>query len=95
MRKIIKKGQRFYREDLPAAAALARIDEMGEPYKREYGAELLEKHGLQKTLLLPQRPLPRHVRGPPCGYHQGYPPGRPSSCAASPGAYWRGDSRNR
>ncbi len=41
MKKICKKGQRFDREDLDADAALARIDEMGEPYKKEYGAELI------------------------------------------------------
>ena len=46
MRKILKSGQRFYREDLEAAAALERIDEMGEPHKREYAEELLSKHGL-------------------------------------------------
>ena len=44
MKKIIKKGQRFYREELSADEALARIDEMGEPYKREYGVELMIYH---------------------------------------------------
>ena len=47
MKKIIKKGQRFDREDLSAEDALARINEMGEPYKMEYGAELIEKNSLE------------------------------------------------
>ena len=47
MKKIMKKGQRFDREDLSAADALARIDEMGEPYKREYGVELIDKQGAE------------------------------------------------
>ena len=46
MKKIIKKGQKFYREELSADEALARIDEMDEPYKREYAAELLTKNQL-------------------------------------------------
>ena len=46
MKKIIKKGQRFDREELSAEEALARIAEMGEPYKQEYGSELIEKNGL-------------------------------------------------
>ena len=34
MKKICKKGQRFDREELSAADALARIEAMGEPYKQ-------------------------------------------------------------
>ena len=34
MKKIMKRGQRFDREELDAQDALARIDEMAEPYKR-------------------------------------------------------------
>ena len=46
IKKICKQGQKFYREDLDAEEALKRIEEMGEPYKREYGAELIEKNSL-------------------------------------------------
>ena len=46
MKYIIKLRQPFVREDLPKAEALKRIDEMGEPYKREYAEELISKHGL-------------------------------------------------
>ena len=33
MRRILKKGQRFYREDVPVEEGYRRLDEMGEPYK--------------------------------------------------------------
>jgi threonyl-tRNA synthetase len=46
MRKILKSGQRFDHEDLPAAAALQRLSEMKEPYKREYAEELIDKKKL-------------------------------------------------
>ena len=34
MKHIVKQNQKFTDEQLPPAAAFARIDEMGEPYKR-------------------------------------------------------------
>ncbi|HBP15387.1 MAG TPA: hypothetical protein DD457_09285, partial [Gammaproteobacteria bacterium] len=46
MRRIIKKGQRFYREELPHDDALNRLTEMNEPYKREYALELLDRNEL-------------------------------------------------
>ena len=94
MRKIIKKGQRFYREDLPAAAALARIDEMGEPYKREYGAELLEKHGLQELSFYRNGPFLDMCEGPHVETTKDIPRDA-FKLRSVAGAYWRGDSRNR
>ena len=94
MRKIIKKGQRFYREDLPAAAALARIDEMGEPYKREYGAELLEKHGLQELSFYRNGPFLDMCEGPHVDTTKDIPRDA-FKLRSVAGAYWRGDSRNR
>src|SRR4051812_4292639 len=46
MRKFLKDGPRFYREDLSVDDALKRLDEMGEPYKKEYARELVEKNKL-------------------------------------------------
>ena len=40
MKHIIKQGQKFEREELSADESLARIDGMGEPYKREYAETL-------------------------------------------------------
>jgi len=41
MRDILDSGQHFIREELSASDALARLDQLQEPYKREYAAELL------------------------------------------------------
>src|SRR6185503_8817454 len=45
MRKIIAQNQPFEREDLEREVAFARLADMKEPYKKEYAAELFEKHG--------------------------------------------------
>ena len=93
MRKIIKKGQRFYREDLPAAAALERIEEMGEPYKREYGAELIDKHGLSELSFYRNGPFLDMCEGPPCATTKDIPKDA-FKLRSVAGAYWRGDSAN-
>src|SRR5262245_16406866 len=49
MRHFIKQGHAFVREDLTPEEGLKRIEGMGEPYKREYAQELIQKKGL-KTL---------------------------------------------
>ena len=46
MKHIIKQGQKFEKTELSAEDAYQQIDEMGEPYKREYAKELVEKNGL-------------------------------------------------
>src|SRR3954468_22476760 len=46
MRHFIKRQHTFEREDLSKADALKRIDDMGEPYKREYAEELFSKKNL-------------------------------------------------
>ena len=94
MRKILKKGQRFYREDLPAVAALERINEMGEPYKREYGAELIEKHGLQELSFYRNGPFLDMCEGPHVDTTKDIPRDA-FKLRSVAGAYWRGDSRNR
>src|SRR5690349_8034563 len=46
MKKIIGRQQVFQQEDIPTAEAYARLEAMGEPYKREYAEELITKRGL-------------------------------------------------
>ncbi|MCP5181641.1 MAG: threonine--tRNA ligase [Pseudomonadales bacterium] len=93
MRQIIKKGQKFYREDLPASEALARIAEMKEPYKREYAEELLARHGLDGLSFYRNGPFLDMCEGPHVETTKAIPRDafRLRSVA---GAYWRGDSRN-
>ena len=93
MKKILKKRQRFYREDLDAAAALARIDEMGEPYKREYGAELIEKQGLSGLSFYRNGPFLDMCEGPHVE-DTGKIPRDAFRLRSVAGAYWRGDSDN-
>ena len=93
MKKILKKRQRFYREDLGAEEALARIDEMGEPYKREYGAELIEKHGLDSLSFYRNGPFLDMCEGPHVE-DTGRIPRDAFKLRNVAGAYWRGDSDN-
>ncbi|MEM7080453.1 MAG: threonine--tRNA ligase, partial [Pseudomonadota bacterium] len=93
MKKILKKGQRFDREDVPAAEALARIDDMGEPYKREYGAELIDKHGLDSLSFYRNGPFVDMCEGP--HVHTTKEIARDAFKLRSvAGAYWRGNSDN-
>jgi threonyl-tRNA synthetase len=93
MKKICKKGQRFDREDLSSEDALARIDEMGEPYKKEYGSELIEKNGLEGLSFYRNGPFVDMCEGPHVTTTKDIPRTafRLRSVA---GAYWRGDSKN-
>ena len=89
MKKICKKGQRFDREDLDADAALARIDEMGEPYKREYGAELIEKQGLEGLSFYRNGPFLDMCEGPHVDTTKAIPRDA-FKIRSVAGAYWRG-----
>ena len=93
MKRILKKRQRFYREDLDAAQALRRIDEMGEPHKREYGAELIEKHGLNGLSFYRNGPFLDMCEGPHVA-DTGKIPRDAFKLRSVAGAYWRGDSDN-
>ena len=93
MKKILRKRQRFYREELDAEQALARIDEMGEPYKREYGAELIEKNGLPGLSFYRNGPFLDMCEGPHVE-DTGRIPRDAFRLRSVAGAYWRGDSDN-
>lgn len=93
MKKICKKGQRFDREDLDSQAALARIDEMGEPYKREYGEELLEKNGLDGLSFYRNGPFLDMCEGPHVETTKAIPRDA-FKLRNVAGAYWRGNSDN-
>lgn len=93
MKRIIKKGQAFEREDLPAEEALARISEMGEPYKMEYARELIEKNGLESLTFYKNGPFLDMCEGPHVENTRKLPKGA-FKLRSVAGAYWRGDSRN-
>ena len=93
MRRILKKGQRFYREDVPVAEAYARLKDMQEPYKREYAAELVAKNGLESLSFYRNGPFLDMCEGPHVDTTRDIPRDafRLRNVA---GAYWRGDADN-
>lgn len=93
MRYIIKLGQKFESEALPRAEAMARLDEMGEPYKREYAEELFEKHGISELTFYRSGPFLDMCEGPHVDSTRKIPAGA-FKLRSIAGAYWRGDSRN-
>ncbi len=93
MRRILKKGQRFYHEDVPVADAFARLAAMGEPYKREYAAELVAKQGLDSLSFYRNGPFLDMCEGPHVESTRDI--ARDAFKLRSvAGAYWRGDSDN-
>ncbi|MEM1434999.1 MAG: threonine--tRNA ligase [Pseudomonadota bacterium] len=94
MKKIIKKGQRFDHEELPIKDALARIEDMGEPYKKEYALELVEKHGLETLSFYRNGPFVDMCEGPHVDTTRQIPRDA-FKLRSVAGAYWRGDSNNQ
>lgn len=94
MRKIIKSGQRFYREELDRNEALERLSEMGEPYKREYALELCDKNGLDALTFYRNGPFVDMCEGPHVDTTKDIPRDA-FKLRSVAGAYWRGDSDNQ
>ncbi|MEC8868487.1 MAG: threonine--tRNA ligase [Pseudomonadota bacterium] len=93
MRRIIKKGQRFYREELPHDDALSRLTEMNEPYKREYALELLDRNELTELSFYRNGPFLDMCEGPHVDTTRDIPRDG-FKLRSVAGAYWRGDSDN-
>ena len=93
MRRILKKGQRFYHEEVPVEDAFARLEDMREPYKREYALELVEKNGLASLSFYRNGPFLDMCEGPHVESTRDI--ARDAFKLRSvAGAYWRGDSNN-
>jgi threonyl-tRNA synthetase len=93
MRKLIQEGYKFEHEELPKIEALARIDQMGEPYKREYAEELFEKKGIEKLSFYRTGPFLDMCEGPHVQNTRELP-AQGFKLKSLAGAYWRGDSKN-
>jgi len=94
MVKIIKANQEFEEENLSNEDALARLEEMGEPYKKEYCQEqLIDTLGVESIRFYKNGPFLDMCEGPHVEKTRDIPPNcfRLRSIA---GAYWRGDERN-
>ena len=93
MKRILKQGRRFQREELPVPEAYARLDEMREPYKREYAAELVAKNGLETLSFYRSGSFLDMCEGPHVDTAKDI--ARDAFKLRSvAGAYWRGDSNN-
>ncbi|MDE0441333.1 MAG: threonine--tRNA ligase [Gammaproteobacteria bacterium] len=93
MKKILKKGQRFYQEEVPLGEAFARLDEMGEPYKREYAEELVDKNDLETLSFYRNGPFLDMCEGPHVETTRDIVRDA-FKLRSVAGAYWRGDSDN-
>ncbi len=90
MREILARDQAFQREELPARDALARLDSMGEPYKRQFARELLDERGHDKLSFYRNGPFLDMCDGPHVE-RTGEIPADAFKLRSIAGAYWRGD----
>ena len=93
MKQIIKKNQAFEREELDRDAAMARLDEMGEPYKKAYAIELFDDKGIETLSFYRNGPFLDMCEGPHVGRTREIPKAG-FKLRSIAGAYWRGDSDN-
>jgi threonyl-tRNA synthetase len=93
MKHILKRNQRFEREELPHDEAMSRLSDMKEPYKREYAEELFEKKSLSSLTFYRSGPFLDMCDGPHVENTKDIPRGC-FKLRSVAGAYWRGDSRN-
>ena len=93
MRRIIKKGQRFYREELSRDDALIQLGKMNETYKREYALELIDRNGLAELSFYRNGPFLDMCEGPHVDTTRDIPRDG-FKLRSVAGAYWRGDSEN-
>ncbi|MCA9514555.1 MAG: threonine--tRNA ligase, partial [Myxococcales bacterium] len=94
MKHIIKQNQEFTREELPRAEAFARLDAMGEPYKREYAGELFEKKNLETLSFYTNGSFLDMCDGPHVDSTRALQKAG-FKLRSVAGAYWRGDSKNK
>ena len=93
MNHILKQNQAFSREDLLPADAFARIEKMGEPYKREYAAELVDNKGVESLSFYTNGSFVDMCEGPHVENTNKIPKGC-FKLRSLAGAYWRGNSKN-
>lgn len=93
MRKILKRGARFEREELDLSAAVQRLEDAGQPFKAEYARDLQANQGAESISFYRSGPFLDMCEGP----HVETTRDIPRDCFrldSLAGAYWRGDERN-
>jgi threonyl-tRNA synthetase len=93
MARLIQEGHEFSKEELPIDEALKRIDEMGEPYKKEYAQELINRERLSSLSFYRSGSFVDMCEGPHVARACEIPLGA-FKLKSIAGAYWRGNSDN-
>jgi threonyl-tRNA synthetase len=93
MNHVIKQNQAFSREDLSPDDAFDRIEKMGEPYKREYAADLVANKGVTGISFYTNGTFVDMCEGPHVENTNKIPKGC-FKLRSIAGAYWRGNSKN-
>ncbi|MSX03193.1 MAG: threonine--tRNA ligase [Actinobacteria bacterium] len=89
MRKHVKAGEGFEREEIPVADAIERFREQGQDYKVELIEDLVANEGVETVSLYTNGPFTDLCRGPHGQSTKAIGAFKLQSVA---GAYWRGDS---
>jgi threonyl-tRNA synthetase len=93
MRRILKRGLRFEREELTVEAAVRRLEEIEQPFKVEYARDLEKTLGVEQISFYRSGDFIDMCEGPHVESSREIP--RDSFQLDSlAGAYWRGDERN-
>ncbi len=93
MKKILKRGARFEREDLGLDDAVEQLEELGQPFKAEYARDLHTNQGAESISFYRSGPFLDMCEGPHVDTMRDIP--RDSFKLDSiAGAYWRGDEHN-
>ncbi len=93
MKNIIKQKQVFEKEELSFDDSMARLGEMGEPYKQEYAKDLFEQQSLDHLTFYKNGSFLDMCEGPHVEDTKKIHPGC-FKLRNVAGAYWRGDSKN-
>ncbi|MBT6325516.1 MAG: threonine--tRNA ligase, partial [Bdellovibrionales bacterium] len=93
MKNIIKQKQVFEKEELSFDDSMARLSDMGEPYKQEYAKDLFEQQSLNHLTFYKNGTFLDMCEGPHVEDTKKIHPGC-FKLRNIAGAYWRGDSKN-
>ncbi len=93
MRSIINQDQIFEEENLSYDEAMTRLDDMGEPYKKEYAQELFDSKGIESLRFYRNGPFLDMCEGPHVPSTKAIPADG-FKIRSLAGAYWRGNADN-
>jgi threonyl-tRNA synthetase len=93
MRRRIEKREPFVCETKEIEEAYQTLEEMGEPYKKEYAKTLVEKQGLKTLTFYRTGSFLDMCEGPHVD-HTGQLPKKGFKIRSIAGAYWRGNAQN-